>query len=59
MQLIEQHILGRNDPHFVPIDEAAFKSKNLYNFWNYGIYHHRTVVVQRDMIEQIIVVSRK
>ena len=31
MQLVEQHVIGRNDPRFTVIDEAAFKSKNLYN----------------------------
>ena len=31
MQLVEQHIIERNDPRYAMIDEAAFKSKNLYN----------------------------
>jgi putative transposase len=31
MQLTEQHVIGRNDPRFAVIDEAAFKAKNLYN----------------------------
>ncbi|HEY7415982.1 MAG TPA: transposase, partial [Ktedonobacteraceae bacterium] len=31
MQLVEQHIMSRDDPRFAVIDEAAFKSKNLYN----------------------------
>ena len=31
MQLVEQHIIKRNDPRYASIDEAAFKSKNLYN----------------------------
>jgi putative transposase len=31
MQLVEQHIIDRNDPRFAVIDAAAFKSKNLYN----------------------------
>ena len=31
MQLVEQHVIDRNDPRFVFIDEAAFQSKNLYN----------------------------
>src|SRR6266566_2047408 len=37
MQLVEQHVIGRNDPRFAVIDEAAFKSKNLYNAANYEI----------------------
>src|SRR6266568_913080 len=31
MQLVEQHVIGRNDPRYRVIDEAAFASKNLYN----------------------------
>jgi putative transposase len=31
MQLVEQHVIDRKDPHYAVIDEAAFKSKNLYN----------------------------
>ena len=31
MQLVEQHLIKRSDPRFVPIDAAAFKAKNLYN----------------------------
>ena len=37
MQLVEQHIIDRDDPRFAAIDEAAFKSKNLYNRANYII----------------------
>jgi IS605 OrfB family transposase len=35
MQLTEQHVIKRNDPRYAVIDEAAFKSKNLYNAANY------------------------
>jgi putative transposase len=35
MQLVEQHVIRRSDPRFAVIDEAAFKSKNLYNAANY------------------------
>jgi putative transposase len=31
MQLVEQHVIERSDPRYAMIDEAAFKSKNLYN----------------------------
>ncbi len=31
MQLVEQHVIDRNDPRFAAIDQATFKSKNLYN----------------------------
>jgi putative transposase len=37
MQLVEQHVIDRNDPRFAFVDEAAFKSKNLYNAGNYEI----------------------
>jgi putative transposase len=35
VQLVEQHCIGKNDPRYSVIDEAAFKSKNLYNAANY------------------------
>jgi hypothetical protein len=31
VQLVEQHCISKNDPRYAIIDEAAFKSKNLYN----------------------------
>jgi putative transposase len=31
MQLVEKHVIDRNDPRFAIIDQAAFASKNLYN----------------------------
>jgi putative transposase len=31
MQLVEQHVINRDDLRYQAIDEAAFKSKNLYN----------------------------
>ena len=31
MQLVEQHIIDRQDPRFAVIDSACFASKNLYN----------------------------
>ncbi len=37
MQLVEQHIIGKHDPRYSMIDEAAFKSKNLYNAALYEI----------------------
>src|SRR5687767_930332 len=35
MQLVEQHILRKGDRRFVPVDQAAFAAKNLYNAANY------------------------
>lgn len=37
MQLVEQHVIGMDDPRYAVIDKAAFKSKNLYNAANYEI----------------------
>jgi len=31
VQLVEQHCIRKSDPRYSVIDEAAFKSKNLYN----------------------------
>jgi len=31
MQLVEQHVIDRNDPRYAALDAAAFASKNLYN----------------------------
>src|SRR5258708_16995055 len=31
MQLVEMHVINRHDQRYSVIDEAAFKSKNLYN----------------------------
>jgi len=47
VQLVEQHCINKHDPRYSVIDEAAFKSKNLYNaalyeirqaFFHDGIY---------------------
>ncbi len=37
MQLVEQHVISKNDPRYTAIDAAAFASKNLYNAANYEI----------------------
>jgi putative transposase len=37
VQLVEQHCIDKSDPRYAIIDEAAFKSKNLYNAANYEI----------------------
>ncbi len=56
MQLVEQHVIGKSDPRYRVIDEAAFKSKNLYNAANYeyrqafihqGVYLHYHEVQKR------------
>lgn len=38
MQLVERFVIDRSDPRYSVIDEAAFKSKNLYNAGNYLIW---------------------
>ncbi len=47
MQLVEQHCISKSDPRYSVIDEAAFKSKNVYNaalyemrqaFIHHGVY---------------------
>jgi putative transposase len=35
MQLVEQHIISRDDPRFAKLDAEAFASKNLWNAANY------------------------
>ncbi|MBV9258154.1 MAG: transposase, partial [Ktedonobacteraceae bacterium] len=37
MQLVERHVIDRDDPRFAMIDAACFASKNLYNAANYEI----------------------
>src|SRR5260370_2031041 len=37
MQLVERHNISKRDPRYTIIDEAAFKSKNLYNAALYEI----------------------
>src|SRR5260370_25444445 len=47
VQLVEQHCIRKSDPRYSVIDDAAFKSKNLYNaalyemrqaFIHHGVY---------------------
>ena len=37
MQLVEQHVIKPNSPHWQAIDSAAFAAKNLYNLANYTV----------------------
>src|SRR5690348_6306154 len=48
MQLVEQHIIDQDDPRWIEIDTACFRSKNLYNAANYllrqeYIFNHRYI----------------
>jgi len=53
MQLVEQHVIDRNDPRYAVIDDAAFKSKNLYNAALYEIrqafFHEGTYLSYNEM----------
>ena len=40
MQLVEQHIIKKNDKRYKDLDEVCFKSKNLYNAALYEIRQH-------------------
>ena len=40
MQLVEQHIIKKNDKRYKGLDEVCFKSKNLYNAALYEIRQH-------------------
>ncbi len=37
MQLVEQHLIRKDDPRFTRLDAAAFASKNLWNLANYYV----------------------
>ncbi len=37
MQMVEQHVMSKNDPCYEVIDQAAFASKNLWNAANYVV----------------------
>ena len=37
MQLVEQHIIRRDDKRFAVLDRACFHAKNLYNAANYEL----------------------
>src|SRR5215469_10345601 len=53
MQLVEQHVISKHDPRYSVIDEAAFKSKNLYNAALYEIrqafIHHGVYLSYEEM----------
>ena len=54
MQLVEQHVIGRNDPRYGVIDEAAFASKNLYNAALYELrqaFIHQSVYLSYEEMD--------
>ena len=46
MQLVEQHCIRKSDPRYSVIDEAAFKSKNLYNA---ALYEMRQAFIHQSI----------
>ncbi len=42
MQLVEQHVIDKNDPRYAIIDAAAFAAKNLYNL---ALYEWLTLMI--------------
>ncbi len=55
MQLVEQHCISKNDPRYAVIDEAAFKSKNLYNAALYELrqaFIHQEVYLPYEEMDQ-------
>lgn len=57
MQLVEQHCIGAHDPRYSAIDDAAFRSKNLYNAANYlvrqSFIHHKIFLNYATIFHQI------
>lgn len=55
MQLVEQHVIDRDDPRYAAIDAAAFQSKNLYNAALYEIrqaFIHRGVYLPYEEMDR-------
>ncbi len=57
MQLVEQHLIDRNDARFAHIDAAAFASKNLYNaalyFTRQAFIHRQRVMSYEDLAREM------
>jgi len=57
MQLVEQTIISKGDPRYEVIDQAAFKSKNLYNAANYLVrqsFIHEQVYLDNVKVYHLI-----
>jgi len=57
MQLVEQHIIDRNDPRYAVIDAAAFASKNLYNAANYEMrqaFIHKGCFISYNQLDKLM-----
>jgi putative transposase len=53
MQVVERHIIDKNDPRWWVIDAAAFLAKNLYNATNYLMRQHFFATGQRLNIKDL------
>jgi putative transposase len=57
MQLVEQHLIGKSDPRYAVIDQAAFASKNLYNQVMYqlrqGFIHEGKYLSYAEMFHRV------
>src|SRR5215470_12468536 len=57
MQLVEQHVISKHDPRYAVIDEAAFKSKNLYNAALYEVrqaFIHEGRYISYNQLDQLM-----
>lgn len=57
MHLVEQHIIDRRDPRYTIIDDAAFKSKNLYNAALYEMrqaFLHRGISLSYEKMDKLM-----
>jgi putative transposase len=57
MQLVERHVISKNDPRYAIIDAAAFASKNLWNAANYLVrqaFIHERVYLDNSKVYHLI-----
>src|ERR1051326_2216467 len=57
MQLVERHVISRNDPRYAIIDATAFASKNLWNAANYLVrqsFIHEQVYLDNVKVYRLI-----
>ncbi len=57
MQLVEQHVIDKNDPRYAIIDAAAFAAKNLYNLalyeWRQSFIHEGTYLSYAEVYHRV------
>src|SRR5712691_10439539 len=57
MQLVERHVISKNDPRYAINDAAAFASKNLWNAANYLVrqaFIHERVYLDNSKVYHLI-----